>query len=169
MKMKRISAFTLVELIVTMVFSSIIVSLAFAVFSNTNKVYHKAYDQYGKTNELLLLQSVLNQDCSMARLVIFENDIMTVEDMNCNKINYTITSDRIIRNYGAIADTFHIGTHNDSVRYLFDAPPLMESHRIELLSGDSLNFAISAQVSYTNKVKLEYSQKIKTDNYPYGY
>jgi prepilin-type N-terminal cleavage/methylation domain-containing protein len=167
--MKRIKAFTLVELIVAMVFSSIIITLAYSVFSNTNRSFRKALNQYGKSNELLLLQSVLNQDCNKARLVLFGNGKMIVEDIDHNRINYTITTERVIRNSGLAADTFRIGAYKDSAQFLFDKPPLLESLRLELLSKDSLNFVVTARIFYSNRMKLEYSQKIKTDNYPYGY
>jgi prepilin-type N-terminal cleavage/methylation domain-containing protein len=164
-----INAFTLVELIVAMVFSSIIVTFAYSLYINTNRTFLRAFDDFNKTRDLLMLQAVLNQDCNRAHYIIFNEKQITVENEYNERIRYILSEDFITRSSIMSTDSFHLGEYKDTVIFLFDKPPVVEEFRVDIISKDSMIFRIAARATYTSRMKVEYLSGLKNDHILYGY
>jgi prepilin-type N-terminal cleavage/methylation domain-containing protein len=162
--MKAIKAFTMVELLMAMVLSAIIIGIAYNVYSKTETSFRNAYEQYGKTNELLQLQNILNYDCNNAWRASFEDEQMKVERFDHNIVNYMIMSDKVIRQANEVTDTFQLGAFETSVFYLFDNPPVLEKVLFDVKVGQTMSYTLTAQVFYSNRVKFELSEMSDSNN-----
>lgn len=154
--MKRIEAFTLVELIVAMVLSTIVIAMAYQVYQRTEISFYEASDQTAEINNLLQLQNLLNNDCNNARLITYEDRQMKVERTSYHTVNYTIADDMVIRETQVAVDTFAVGSLVTSATYLFDKPPVLEHLRIHVQTGSNITYTLTAQVFYSNRVKFEH-------------
>jgi prepilin-type N-terminal cleavage/methylation domain-containing protein len=162
--MKSIMAFTMVELLVAMVLSAIIIAIAYNVYNKTETSFRMAYDQYGKTNELLQLQTILNNDYNNAWQASFEDEQIKVERFDHSIVNYTIMNDKIIRQVNTVTDTFQLGAFETSVFYLFDKPPVLEKILLDVSVGQTMTYSLTAQVFYSNRVKFELSEMESINN-----
>jgi prepilin-type N-terminal cleavage/methylation domain-containing protein len=162
--MKALKAFTIIELLVSMLLSAIVIALAYNVYHSTEDSYRTAYGQFGRTTDLLQLQSLLNHDCNNAKMVVFEDNIMKVERLDHNPVNYMVKGDKIIRQTGAVVDTFSLGILETTALYLFDKPPVLENLLIYVQISKNMEYTLSAQVFYTNKIKFAMSETEDSNN-----
>lgn len=117
MKIKpKISAFTLNELIIVLILTSIVVGLAFSVLSLVTKQISSVRKNYSKKIELEKLQTALYTDFNTYSNIHTNNNNIVLKN-NLKQINYTITQSYIARN----KDTFFIPTQN--VSFYFNGQP----------------------------------------------
>lgn len=105
--MKRISAFTLMEVIIVMIISMIVVSLTY----KTLDIVSMQYRQFSKSRkhiyELSLLETLLTKDFANSEYLKRMNDGVMCKYRDKNVV-YTFNDGFIVRSEGTITDTFNI-------------------------------------------------------------
>jgi prepilin-type N-terminal cleavage/methylation domain-containing protein len=162
--MRKLKAFTLVELLVAMVLSTIVIALAYSVYTQTNASFQNALTQYGKTNDLLQLQRMMNRDFNNACLATYENGTLKVERSDHSQVDYQLDSNKLIRSDKSVMDTFILNINEIVVDYLSQKPPVLETLTMDIQTGTTLKYPITAKVFYTNKFLFER----ETEEYQYS-
>lgn len=103
--MKKLHAFTMMELLVTIVISSIVVSTALAVFVHINTYFSNNNNQQEEINKIISLQSLLNYDVEKAREIYCLSDRVLLTNSE-SLICYKFLDSYIIREHKANSDTF---------------------------------------------------------------
>lgn len=153
--MKSAKAFTLVELIVAMVLSTLVIAMTYNVYNRTESSFRRFSEEVGYTSELLQLQKLLNDDCNHARLMTYEDHTMSVQRFDYGEIRYTIMADRMIREAANAIDTFVLGSVETSEYYLFNTPPILEMLLVKVQAGNAMTYKLTAQALYSNRLKFE--------------
>src|SRR5882672_6390150 len=96
---KRIYAFTIIELVVVLLISGIIVSMSYyaiLVFNRQFKLYH---DRSARISSFLLFKKTLQQDCDKSPLIMDSADrLLLFDEPGGGKIaNYEFAKDFIVR------------------------------------------------------------------------
>jgi prepilin-type N-terminal cleavage/methylation domain-containing protein len=107
---KKFKAFTLIELVVTMVISSIVVMLAFTCYEITYKQYLNFRKSNNTVTQVILFNSLFKRDVLLSNLInrIDDNNVLLKMNDTVN-VNYFFGSNYVLRKYNEfIPDTFPI-------------------------------------------------------------
>ena len=119
--MRKIKAFTIIELVVVMILSGIIIGIVYSAY----QIVNSQYGNYIKANKRITSEAVLtmllNKDFASAHFIKKEGERIFFFDAE-NKVNtYRFEDDFIIRNSNAVVDTFFIPTLNIEMLFLSQA------------------------------------------------
>ena len=114
--MKRLKAFTILEVMVTMVISTIVIGGGFSAYEMSVKQY-KLYEHISSVmNEVSSFHSVFERDIADSKTVLARDRI--IECIQKGKtVWYEFRGDYILRNLTSTRDTFHV--ENDSLLLSF--------------------------------------------------
>ena len=105
--MKKLIAYTLVEILVALVITSIIIVMALNLYFQLSQTNRRIIRDYDKNAELLQLKSVLNMDFER-----YDNIEYSIYELNfynrTGKCNYEFTDFGILRKYREKIDTFKL-------------------------------------------------------------
>ena len=105
---KKIRAFTLVEMIFTMLLTGILISLIYIIFSVVSKNFQDYGDKSHNMKHLLQLTTLMNHDIEMAQQVREELDGGFICIKGDDKLLYQFWHDKITRVKDLSTDTFHV-------------------------------------------------------------
>jgi len=156
----KLHAFTVLELIVVMIISSIVIMALFTVMSNTQQLFQMSVSQSYKEVELFDFTQLLIHDMQKANAVYRHGDEIVLE-LGPKKYVYEFSDEIVVRNRGAVADTFYITVqdiesvrHRDLPLYIetlsFVLPDLLDDERITIAKqysrGQLFNMKLSLPV-----------------------
>lgn len=167
--MKRLASFTIIELLVSMLISSIIISLAYVVYHRSEVSFRKSLDQYTRNNELLQLQVLFNLDCFNVGQAKLNDDKLEIESSDQEKVYYWLTDNKIIRKTKLVIDTFKVGKIEFQTIYQFNKPPDIQRIEITAENKRSLSQPLLIQIFYTNKAKFEMTESERIMEETHGY
>ena len=118
--MKKIKAFTIAELAISMLISGIVISIAYYAFFLFNTQFNKYKRKSAIVNDFLLFQTVLNKDMNEAdRITDSAGFFIILENPGNERITrYEMSEDHITRYAGEAIDSFSIrpmGFHMETV------------------------------------------------------
>ncbi|WP_299627664.1 type II secretion system protein [uncultured Tenacibaculum sp.] len=99
--MKKTRAFTLTELIVVMIISTIVVSLAFTALSMVKKQIRIIEKRLYLKEELVQLEKILTRDFNTFRTITFNSDIVKFSHA-LDSVTYKIEDTFVLRNKDSI-------------------------------------------------------------------
>lgn len=102
----KVSGFTLLEAMVSILLSSLLVSFTFSIYKNFNQYYFIYSNQTERLNSILHFKRTFNQDWNKA-LVITRKEKQLFLSNNKQNITYDFLDSTIIR-YGKIKTTFNL-------------------------------------------------------------
>ena len=115
---RKIKAFTIIELVVVMILTSIIVGIVYSAYS----IVGNQYTGYKKINtqnsRVALLSMLLNKDFSTSCFIKSGEDKIFFYDKENNTITYEFWENCITRNSNAVTDTFFISSLNVEMKFL---------------------------------------------------
>jgi type II secretory pathway component PulJ len=118
-----IKAFTIMEVVITMVLTAIVISITYTAYS----IVSRSYLQYQKKNdemaELILMDKLLKRDVDKADTIL-KTDSGFVCDEKAAVVNYKIDSGKVVR-VALTADTFKF--HLQDMNMLFENQPINSS------------------------------------------
>jgi prepilin-type N-terminal cleavage/methylation domain-containing protein len=137
----RIKAFTLLEVVVSMIIAALVITIAYTAY----QIIHRSYATYQLKNTqmamLLRLDELLQKDFSRSMLISRTADGLAFTDSS-SVIRYTFTAGAVVRE-GISIDTFRVITQNINLQ--FESKTLTafpaeepESDRIDELSFNGL-------------------------------
>ena len=153
--MKKLPAFTLIEVIVVMVISGIVVSASYFCYSMITRQMNLYRSHTDKTLEAVLLQTVIENDLHTSAFVRNETDYELELSSSDKKIYYVFGSNFILRKLDSVTDTFHI--HADGPKMTFEKKTPEELHTLV----DELTFGVRmADSTYTICFNKEYAPDV---------
>jgi len=105
--MKKVNAYTLVEVLVTLVLSSIIVALAVSVYFQLNRANNRIIRDYNTNEEILQLNYVLSNDFNQYPQIEYSIYELNFLDKD-RKCTYEFSSYGILRKFQEKTDTFKL-------------------------------------------------------------
>lgn len=155
--MKRLPAFTLTDVIVTMIISMLVMGIAFSVFRfsyNQISDYQKANDDY---KELYQLYNVMQEDFHRSSECNYrQNELQMLMQGGYKEYLYTLSTDMIIRKTDISSDTFNINIENIVAKF----------NNEEQISGiiDEIDFDVSKKgVTLPYKFVKEYAAEMQME------
>jgi type II secretory pathway pseudopilin PulG len=150
-------SFTMMELVVAMLISSIVISIAFYAWSLIGGQLTKRQIQSGKIMECILFQRALRRDVDRAEYIgdSADNRCLLLA-MSGHAIRYWIDTSRIIRSRDGITDTFFLGGKIGSIKYVNDSLPLVRSLLIQIeINKESLVLPFSKEYTAGELIRAE--------------
>ncbi len=118
---KRFQAFTLLEMIISLIIAGIIAFMTVLIFFRVQASWNAFYLSQDKLNSTLLFKRVFDEEFRKARIVGF-NDVDQIEFIYAvDTVTYKL-SNSIVRQQKGIADTFLISVQNLGVQYVDGLP-----------------------------------------------
>lgn len=114
--MRKIDAFTLMEVIIVMIISMIVISLTYKTLDIVSMQYRQFNKNSKQVYELSLMETLLTKDFANSEYVKRVSNGMMC-GFKRKSILYTFDDSSMIRVEGAVSDTFNIVPNN--VRYYF--------------------------------------------------
>jgi type II secretory pathway pseudopilin PulG len=108
-------AFTIIEIIVVMIITSIVIGSSMLLYSNMNKLQNSSFNKGEEESALVLLNAVLRKDCQQAEVVRYNNNELLCIKEN-SSVSYEFTPLQLIRK-ATITDTFPFQPVNVQVGY----------------------------------------------------
>ncbi len=105
MKIKKIEAFTLSELLVVLIISSIVISLTFTILGLVQKQVKEIQSNFNDQQEIQLLERVLTNDMNTHKVLLTKEKGLILYN-SIDTISYEFGSNYILRK----KDTFHLKT-----------------------------------------------------------
>ncbi|AUC13867.1 hypothetical protein BTO06_01285 [Tenacibaculum sp. SZ-18] len=144
----KLKAFTLTELIVVMIISTIVISLSYMAFSMVRKQVNNIQNRLTLKEELLSLEKVLNRDLNTFGIADYKNQILKLKNP-LDSIFYKIDNKQVLRN----KDTFKVVVNEFTV---FLNGQKVKSGKIDALRFSSENINNREVFIYTIKDAASY-------------
>ena len=110
--MRKLKAFTIIELTVITLLSGIVISIAYFVFFILQKQYN-TYDKTGKYQlEITTLSRLLTEDFQKSDSIISSSEKSLLTYKNNIVTDYKFDVNYITRSKSSVTDTFHFNTEN---------------------------------------------------------
>lgn len=152
--MKKIAAFTLLEILIGMIISSIVIGFCYTGYS----VIYKQYLNYNaikrQNTTAMQLNSVLNNDFVNAEFVRFELDKLIVNSNSNKELYYRFNENYILRRDKGLIDTFMLAALNITPEYFTENEQLQD----RLLNSFSFDVSVLGETEHFHFVK-EYSSE----------
>lgn len=147
----KLKAFTLTELIVVMIISTIVISLSYMAFSMVRKQVDNIQNRLKLKEELLSLEKVLNRDLNTFVIADYNSEILKLKNP-LDSIFYKIEDKYVLRN----KDTFKVVVNDFTV---FLNGQKVKKGKVDAIrfSSDNINnraifiYTIKDAASYLNK------------------
>jgi len=116
--MKKVKAFTLMELLIGMIISTIVISFCYMSYTLIYKQFMNYKTIKMELVQALELNSVLNNDIGNSELVVFDNNELTLLNKQNEILKYNFNETEILRKSVDIIDTFKLKPINIVPHYL---------------------------------------------------
>lgn len=150
--MKQISAFTLLELLIGMILSSIVIGFCYTGYS----IIHKQYLNYNmikrQNTSAIQLNSILNTDFVNAGYVMYDSDKLILNSESKSQLPYEFKENYILRSANGLTDTFMFSPVNIKPEYLKESSGLP----LAIISEFSFDAIILGELEHFHFIK-EYS------------
>lgn len=125
--MQKIRAFTLLELLIGMIISSIVIGFCYMSYS----IIYKQYMSYKilklEIVETIQFNSILNADFISAETILFDENILILNSTNRSQLQYDFNDNNILRKDGEVTDTFKLFPTNILPQYLIESEQSISS------------------------------------------
>lgn len=161
--MKRLKAFTILELLVSMLLSGIVISLILTFYLQFRKYLVTLEHNSGSDREIALFSNVLKRDFDRAAMIIPVDKEIIQCITSHQVIRYDFEDDRyILRLENNRTDTFNIRWTNLEWKKYSDRTNLINEFSFDIKIDKDLYFPVSEEKRYPAQVLFNYENK------PYG-
>jgi hypothetical protein len=161
--MKKLAAFTLMELLIGMIVSSLVIAFAYMAYGVLGKQFAQYRVMKAQVMNELRLTSLLDADFFKAENVMMENSALSFELPDSSSINYFFGDSIICRAQGEVKDTFRFAVKDLVGRSALDdergVDCIGEIKFSVALPGKNTEFAFFKEYSAEQLMKFE--NKIK--------
>jgi type II secretory pathway pseudopilin PulG len=131
--MKRFLSFTIIELVIGLLISAIIISLAFYTYLFFNHQLNVYNDKSSAIKRFNLLNSVLQKDFDKAdRIMDSSENTIIICKYGVSRVQYSINSTGMIREAGGIRDSFLLPIRLQVIEHLDDTTGLITRIRLSI-------------------------------------
>lgn len=146
----KIPAFTIVEMLISLIIASVLLALAWNVFYFTNHYRNLIEFKASKINQIKKVEYYLTNDLSGSRTLILDKDVLHVYRQK-DTISYRFSDQWTIRKTNDVTDSLDIGA------YIFMQGE--EDYRVCLITPEYC-FSLSKEASSDSKIN-----KVKDENF----
>lgn len=147
--MKKIKAYTLMELIVVMIITLVVVSITYKAFDIVLGQYGRVKSHNERIHELLVLETLLTKDFNDSDHVLRVPGgiVCSYEERN---IRYDFDEQWIVRTQQTMRDTFHLATGNVEFQLLNSVADKPGAY-VERLNFDAENSGVPLSFRYVKQ------------------
>lgn len=147
--MKKLKAFTMIELVVAMMISAIVISIAFYVWTLISAQLSRRQSRSAAITNYVLFQRAFTRDFENAQGIRDLADSISFQlDIGDHAVRYSIGTDRILRERDGLTDTFQMGGRVVQRTYVNDSLPLISGVRLNItINREDVSLAL--QKEYT--------------------
>jgi len=160
--MKKIRSFTIIELVITMVITSVVVSFVYYSYFLLNNQFNTYSHRSMEIKQFYLLSGIWQRDFERADAIFDTLDSRHFVFSHSDTIvRYSFDTNTIVRQSGGSVDSFTLpATHADIV-YVNDSLPLIkEIALITIVNGDSM--LLLGNKLYSSK-EIMFAEKLQHD------
>jgi prepilin-type N-terminal cleavage/methylation domain-containing protein len=159
--MKKLPAFTLIELLIGMIISSIVIGFGYAAYSLIYKQYLAYKHVKEKVVEITLLNHVLSTDMLNAEIISFNENTLSLVGTNQNSLQYLFQDTLIVRTENELTDTFNISALNVKTDFLFpDQAIFVKQFSFDADAlGEKEHFTFTK--NYSSETLMNYEPQVK--------
>jgi len=155
--MKKIKAFTLIEIIIAMLLSSFTIGLAITFYLMMNNQFNRFTSRMDGNTRLVQFYKTLKQDVERADRAYYNSSTLELEKEESPGLTYLFSSKRIIRTHQTARDTFHLKHTNLNTKTVDDTELLQNLWFSVVIEGKPLVLSVKKQypqyILYTEKQK----------------
>ena len=154
--MKKLKAFTLVELLIAMVISGIVITFCYAGYS----ILHEQFQHFKEVKRsfvhLRQFQSTVSNDFYTYEYARFNEQSIMLEDEKRERTVYKIEGDYVLRSLNEQVDTFFIEVGELHPTFLFEeSGDLIRSFTFDVyINDEELPFSFSKEYSAATLINL---------------
>lgn len=151
-------AFTIVEIVIVLILTSIVISASMLLYSNMNKLQHSSFNKGEEEASLVLLTEVLRKDCQEASLLTY-----SASELKCisskKSISYLFLDNYVLRK-GLVIDSFPFKAVDMHTSYADSSHTALNLLSFEfLVKADSIPFYYYKQYQPQKLIELTNSHK----------
>lgn len=158
--MQKIRAFTLLELLIGMIISSIVIGFCYLSYSIIYKQYMSYKILKMEIVETIQFNSILNTDFIKAETVLFHENKLSFNSTYKLPLQYDFNDKYILRKDGETIDTFRLATTNVLPKYLLEPEQLTNI----IVSGFSFEANVLGELEHFQFTK-NYSAETMINNF----
>jgi prepilin-type N-terminal cleavage/methylation domain-containing protein len=153
----KLSAFTMIELVVAMMISAIVISIAFYAWTLISSQLVKRQARSAAITEYTLFQRALVRDMDNAqRISDSAGSSLFLLDIDGHKVRYAIGADRILRDLDGLTDTFRLAARVIKRSYLYDSLPLLSNLQLEItVNGEALLIPLQKEYTVADQLRAQ--------------
>jgi hypothetical protein len=157
----RSAAFTIIEMAIAMIVSSIVISFCYYMYLFINGIAEKYRTRNRSIDEYYLFSSTLQRDVDRAELIKDTIDSSRFElTGDENRVSYFFGQNFVVREGAGEQDTFRIGVAIERVGFVHDSLNLVEKIVVQVdLDTGRVHFLINKQYSAEQIMKAEEYKK----------
>lgn len=150
----KFKAFTIIELVVTMVITSIVIGIAVALYLTLDFYFRDTVYEYEKNNDILLTETMIKNDINNSRTITENNTGFYVLTTGNKIIRYEITDNYIIRHTDISSDTTFYNITDLTINTLKHNKDLVNEIVI-YIEQEKINIPLHFYKKYSNDVLFE--------------
>jgi len=152
----RIGAFTVMELVISLMISSIVIGIAYYSWLLVGRQFAGYNDRSQVINEYIMLNKALETDIDRAVLLRDSlSDVLCIQ-MKEESIQYVFNEDHVVRQGEAFADTFRLGVKNISFERVHDTLHAIKKLKMSVsLNGEDIEMIIQKNYSAVELMNAE--------------
>lgn len=164
--MRKLRAFTLLELLFVMILTTIILGMGYFAFSTAVKQMYVYKENSKKIAEKFLFTTFLQRDFMEAASVFKSSDTLVFSNAMNERLQYFFSDEYIVRSTNSVEDTFFYKTQNKNEKFL-DMPVdvsngLVDEIYFEIINNNEQFEIFHAVKSYGADALIEYESLNKS-------
>jgi Tfp pilus assembly protein PilE len=149
----KIRSFTLIEMVLAMLFSAIIVGMAYSAITIFSRLYDNYYFKRSAQADLQLISQAMARDFSQSALIQLDGNKITLRDLSGTSVlNYAVEEDYLIRNAEFKSDSIRMDKLG--LRCFYEGRAI-ESGILDHLVLDFTSDLLPASISITKDYSAE--------------
>ena len=161
-KVLKIRAFTVIELIMTLLISSVVIGIVFYAYLLFNNQFTRYQQKSISIDEFVIFQKALQTDLESAGVVknIMANEIACYNGVNDKIVQYNFNSNFIIRSFEENLDSFEIKNSGCQAGFVNDHSDLVEKLIVNItIANVPFNAIFKKQYSACQLMKQEHTDE----------
>ncbi len=147
--MRRLRAFTLMELLIGMIISSIVIAFGYSAYNLIYRQYLSYKSVKTKVVETMQLHNTMSNDFNNAEYITFDENKLKLSGNN-TLLMYNFIDSLVIRSVNETSDTFKLTTSTLQIKPVFN----------ELTNNDTLINSLQLDVSvFDNKERFTFTKR----------
>jgi prepilin-type N-terminal cleavage/methylation domain-containing protein len=163
--MKKVRAFSLIELLVAMVISSVVIASAYFMYSMFSKDLIDYKGHINKLSDAVVLNGILEHDINLAQAVKKNSSNGIRIEQGSANIDYEWQEDAVLRKTDLSTDTFHLFLKDVELNFM-NTEQTVTGSLIDVLKFNSSTDG--REITFSFEKKYGSDMLVKSENKPYG-